>query len=148
MFCFVITMEILNSSIVYKFELHMNWQETTDNMKLYIIICFLAFSEKLAICYSSTAGNTFSYVQSGNTTSNSCILEEFPINNQKVSALLQCGMPCTALSQCVGFDIIESISKMCRLLRGFAALIPSHTTSEAVRYEKVHVLKFTFVFII
>ncbi|XP_052681262.1 ficolin-1-like [Crassostrea angulata] len=45
-------------------------------------------------------------------------------------------MPCTALSQCVGFDIIESISKTCRLLRGFTALIASHTASEAVRYEK------------
>lgn len=91
-------------------------------MKLYLLICFLAFSEKLAMCYSSTAGNTFRYVQSGNTTSNSCILDEFPINNQKVSARLQCVMPCTALSQCVGFDIIESISKTCHLLRGFAAL--------------------------
>lgn len=141
-------MEILNSSIVYKFELHMDRQETTDNMKFYLLICLLAFSEKLAMCYSSTAGNIFSYMQSGNTTSNSCILDEFPINNQKVSARLQCGMPCTALSQCVGFDIIESISKTCRLLRGFTALIPSHTTSEAVRYEKVHVLELTFLFII
>lgn len=140
-------MEILNSSIVYKFELHMDRQETTDNMKLCIIVCFLAFSEKLAMCYSSTAGNTFRYVQSGNTTSNSCILDEFPIDNQKVSARLQCGMPCSAFSQCVGFDIIESISKTCRLLRGFAALIPSHTTSEAVRYEKVHRTEFTFLFI-
>lgn len=141
-------MEILNSSIVYKFELHMDRQETTDNMKLYLLICFLAFSEKLAMCYLSTAGNIFNYMQSGNTTSNSCILDEFPINNQKVSARLQCGMPCTALSQCVGFDIIESISKTCRLLRGFTALIPSHTTPEAVRYEKVHVLELTFLFII
>lgn len=117
-------------------------------MKLYLMICFLAFSEKLAMCFSSTAENTFRYVQSGNTTSNSCILNEFPIENLKVSARLQCGMPCNALSQCVGFDIMESISKTCRLLRGFTALIPSHTTSGAVRYEKVHVLEFTFVFII
>lgn len=117
-------------------------------MKLSLLICFLAVSEKLAMCYSSTAGNTFRYVQSGNTTSNSCILDEFPINNQKVSARLQCGMPCSALSQCVGFDIIGSISKTCRLLRGFSVLIPSHTTSEAIRYEKVHMLEFTFLFII
>lgn len=126
----------------------MDRQETTDNMKLFLLICFLAFSEKLAMCFSSTAGHTFRYVQSGNTTSNSCILDEFPINNQKVSARLQCVMPCTALSQCVGFDIIESISKTCRLLRGFTALIASHTASEAVRYEKVYVLKFMFLFII
>ncbi|XP_065930298.1 ficolin-2 [Magallana gigas] len=88
------------------------------------------------MCYSSTAENKFRSVQSGNTTSNSCILDEFPIDNPKVSARLQCGMPCNARSQCVGFDIIESISKTCRLLRGFTALIPSHTISEAVRYEK------------
>lgn len=140
-------MEILNSSIVYKIELHMDRQETTDNMKLYLLICFLAFSEKLAMCYSSTAENKFRSVQSGNTTSNSCILDEFPIDNPKVSARLQCGMPCNARSQCVGFDIIESISKTCRLLRGFTALIPSHTISEAVRYEKVHRIEYTFLFI-
>lgn len=116
-------------------------------MKLYLMTCFLAFSEKLAMCFSTTAENTFRYVQSGNTTSNSSILNEFPIENPKVSARLHCGMPCNALSQCVGFDIIGSLAKTCRLLRGFTALIPSHTTSEAVRYEKVHRIEFTFLFI-
>nr|XP_034309688.1 ficolin-2-like [Crassostrea gigas] len=44
-------------------------------------------------------------------------------------------MPCNALSQCVGVDIVGDEAKRCRLLYGFPALIPSDTISDD-RYQK------------
>lgn len=84
---------------------------------------------------SSKVENNFLYVQSGLAQSNACILNEFEIDNSTISARLQCCVPCNALSQCVGVDIVRGEAKRCRLLCGFSALIPSHTTSdETVRY--------------
>lgn len=79
---------------------------------------------------SSKAENNFFYVQSGVIQSNACILNEFEIDNSTISARLLCGMPCNALSKCVGVNIIGDEAKSCRLLHGFPALIPSHKTSE------------------
>lgn len=90
---------------------------------------------------SSKAKNNFVYVQSGVTQSNACILNEFAINtcNPTISARLQCGMPCYALSQCVGADIIGGEAKRFRLLYAFLALTPTPLTApkETVRYQKV-----------
>lgn len=107
-------------------------------MKFYRIICFLFFSVKLQITRLSKAENDFFYVQSGEKQSNACILNEFAIDNSTISAWLQCGMSCNALLECVGVDIVGEETKRCRLLYGFPALIPTHTTSdETVRYQKV-----------
>lgn len=82
--------------------------------------------------------NNFVYVRSGVTQSNACILNEFAIDNSTLSARLQCGIPCNALLECVGVDIIGRETKRCRLLSGFPALIPTQTTSdETARYQKV-----------
>lgn len=113
-------------------------------MQFLRIICFLVFSEKLQMSGSSKVENNFLYVQSGLAQSNACILNEFEIDNSTISARLQCCAPCNALSQCVGVDIVRGEAKRCRLLYGFSALIPSHTTSdETVRYQKV--LHFTHI---
>lgn len=105
-------------------------------MKFHVVIVFLFFSGKHQMSDSSKAENKFVYVQSGETQSNSCILNEFAIDNSTISAQLQCGMPCNALSQCVGLDIVGDEAKSCRLLYGFPALIPSDTISDD-RYLKV-----------
>lgn len=105
-------------------------------MKFHVAIVFLFFSGKHQMSHSSKAENKFVYVQSGETQSNSCILNEFAIDNSTISAQLQCGMPCNALSQCVGVDIVGDEAKNCRLLYGFPALVPSNTTSDD-RYQKV-----------
>lgn len=113
-------------------------------MQFLRIICFLVFSEKLQMSGSSKVENNFLYVQSGLAQSNACILNEFEIDNSTISARLQCCVPCNALSQCVGVDIVRGEAKRCRLLYGFSSLIPSHTTSdETVRYQKV--LHFTHI---
>lgn len=107
-------------------------------MKFNLIISFLFLFGKLKITRSSKAENDFVYVQSGVTQSNACILNEFAIDNSTLSARLQCGIPCNALLECVGVDIIGRETKRCRLLRGFPALIPTQTTSdETARYQKV-----------
>lgn len=110
-------------------------------MKLYLLICVFVLSGKLQISRSSKVENYFHFVQSGVTKSNACILEEIPVNNSTVSSLLQCGLHCNPLSQCVGVDITGDETKLCRLLYEFPALIPTYTTSgETVRYSKVYIL--------
>lgn len=111
------------------------------NMMLYLLICVFVLSGKLQISRSSKVENYFYFVQSGVTKSNACILEEIPVKNSTVSSLLQCGLQCNALSQCVGVDITGNETKRCRLLYEFPALIPTYTTSgKTVRYSKVYIL--------
>lgn len=113
-------------------------------MQFLRIICFLVFSGKIQMSGSSIEENNFLYVQSGLAQSNACILNEFEIDNSTISARLQCCVHCNALSQCVGVDIVRGEAKRCRLLYGFPALIPCHTTSDtSVRYQKV--LHFTHI---
>lgn len=82
------------------------------NMKLYLLICVFVLSGKLQISRSSKVENYFYFVQSGVTKSNACILEEIPVKNSTVSSLLQCGLQCNALSQCVGVDITRNETKL------------------------------------
>lgn len=110
-----------------------------DTIKMRIISYFIVVIEILSIVSSSTVENDFFVTQSGEIPSTSCLLNEIQIENSTLSPRLQCGLYCNTLSQCVGMDIITKDPKTCRLLYGFAALIPMHTTSEqTVRYQKVN----------
>lgn len=104
-----------------------------------MITYFIIVPEIFTIILSSTVENDFFSIQSGEIPSSSCIINEIQIGNSTLSPPLQCGLYCNTLSQCVGMDIIGKNQKTCRLLNGFAALIPMHTTSEqAIRYQKVN----------
>lgn len=90
--------------------------------------------EMFQIILSSSVENDFFVIQSGKIPSTSCLINEIQITN----STLQCGLYCNTLTQCVGMDIIGNDQKTCRLLNGFAALIPMHTAPEqALRYQKV-----------
>lgn len=107
-------------------------------MKMGIISYLTVVFDILSIVSSSSVENDFFLIQSGEIPSTSCLLNEIQIENSTLSPRLQCGLYCNTLSQCVGMEIISKDPKTCRLLNGFAALIPTHATSEqAVRYQKV-----------
>lgn len=94
--------------------------------------------EMFQIILSSSVENDFFVIQSGKIPSTSCLINEILITTSTLSPRLQCGLYCNTLTQCVGMDIIGNDHKTCRLLNGFAALIPMHTEPEqAVRYQKV-----------
>lgn len=96
--------------------------------------------EMFQIILSSSVENDFFVIQSGKIPSTSCLINEIQLQiaNSTLSPRLQCGLYCNTLSQCVGIDISGNDQKTCRLLNGFAALIPMHTASEqALRYQKV-----------
>lgn len=106
-------------------------------MKLPLIICAFVFCENFQMRRSSKAEHYFSFVQSGMAQLNACILKELSVDSS-TDPMKHCGLQCNALSQSVGVDIIGNKAKYCRLLYGFPALIPAHTTSdETVRYQKV-----------
>lgn len=94
--------------------------------------------EMFQIILSSSVENDFFVIQSGKIPSTSCFINEIQITNSTLSPRLQCGLYCNTLTQCVGLDNIGNDQKTCRLLNGFAALIPMHTAPEqALRYQKV-----------
>lgn len=103
-----------------------------------MIAYFIIVPEIFTMILSSTVENDFFSIQYGETPSSSCNINEIQIGNSTLSPRLQCGLYCNTLSQCVEMDIIGNDQKTCRLLNGFAALIPMHTASEqAIRYHKV-----------
>ncbi|XP_062578867.1 ficolin-1-like [Saccostrea cucullata] len=80
-----------------------------------------------------------SLVQSGETpsSSKSCILAEFLETNTSASLRIECGVQCSRTEQCVGMEIAGTKEKVCRIVKGFSALIPSQTSSGSIsRYQK------------
>lgn len=116
------------------------------NMMLYLLICVFVLSGKLQISRSSKVENYFYFVQSGVTKSNACILEEIPVKNSTVSSLLQCGLQCNALSQCVGSGYHKERNKT---LSPFVWISRSNTNLHDIRqnrqiFEGIHFINYMF----
>ena len=90
------------------------------------------------LVFPAVVDNYFLKVQNGEIPSNSCVHSEFLVRNSSLSPRLQCGKICNTDPVCVGFDLIKTEAKRCRLLFGFPAMIPTYTTSDqSARYQKV-----------
>ena len=108
-------------------------------MQTYKVLSVFNFlSLRICLMYSTVVDNDFKNVQNGEIPSHSCIQSEFLVVNSTLSPRLQCGLNCNTDPGCVGFDLIETQTRRCRLLFGFPALIPTHTKSDqSARYQKV-----------
>ena len=110
--------------------------ETMPAYKVISVFGILLLSTCLVI--PAVVDNNFLRVQNGEIPLYSCVHSEFLVRNSTLSPRLQCGIICNTDPVCVGFDLIKTEAKRCRLLFGFPAMIPTYTTSEqSARYQKV-----------
>lgn len=105
-----------------------------------VLSVFYCLLLSTCLVFSAVVLNDFLNVQNGEIPLHSCILGEYLVVNSTLSPRLQCGLNCNTDPGCVGFDLIETEARRCRLLVGFPAMIPTHTVSDqSARYQKVNV---------